>query len=302
MPALGRSYLGTNKVLLSNQWLTTANGRFNVLLTDCGELQIRWGDMATNNTFVLWSRNGGRARGNYALIAQGDGNVCIYPVVNGSPVTQDCLWAAHDKALPGGDYFAEIQDDGDFALYRGDYPSYSGGQVWSAKCSLKLAQGNLFVKSQAGGENQPPITLVLSSQPPSEFRTQVATSNAHAAVSVRTKNASDRAQRWQKWEWRQDGELIALALINEKSSLALCNPESKDASVWTTDRKAEFVWWTLGATGAYGVHAIVSRVNDNVALNVAGNPPYHDGGKVLVWRWKDSIASSENLKWVFEGS
>jgi len=299
MPALGRSYLGTNQVLFSNQWLSSANGQFHVLLTDQGELQILWGDPAADNTFVLWSRNAGHTTGNYALIAQGDGNVCIYPVVNGEPVMTDCLWAAHDTALPGDDYCAVIQNDGDFAAYRGADPAHKSDQVWSAKCTLTLAAGNLFVRSQAGTLNQPPTTLVLSSQTPSDFRGR----NGYepAPVSVRAKDSFERAHRWQKWEWRQDGELVAFTLINEKSNLALCDPENKDASVWTTDRKAECLWWYISGRGGADELVLTPRVHESVALNVAGDAPYRDGGKVLVWRWgPGGWQNNVNSLWVFE--
>lgn len=57
------------------------------------------------------------------LHMQGDGNVCIYSAGK-------YVWYARNKALPQGDYFLYVTQDGNLAAYSGT-PDNSGDMVWS---------------------------------------------------------------------------------------------------------------------------------------------------------------------------
>ncbi|MFC3434369.1 hypothetical protein [Nocardia seriolae] len=81
--------------------------------------------------------------GRYAVYLQGDGNLVVFPTHPTSPAIPDLarpLWSiASDPtdqyvgtATPGGRYYAQMQDDGNFVLYNGSDPGHRGTPYWAS--------------------------------------------------------------------------------------------------------------------------------------------------------------------------
>ena len=68
--------------------------------------------------------------GQYFAIMQGDGNFVLY---RGSGPSHNLgyVWAISHTALPTGPYFAIMQNDGNFVVYKGTGPSHNLGYVWA---------------------------------------------------------------------------------------------------------------------------------------------------------------------------
>ena len=68
--------------------------------------------------------------GQYFAIMQGDGNFVLY---RGSGPSNNLgyIWAIRHTALPTGPYFAIMQNDGNFVVYKGTGPSNNLGFVWA---------------------------------------------------------------------------------------------------------------------------------------------------------------------------
>ncbi|HWZ19428.1 MAG TPA: hypothetical protein VNW73_11570 [Ktedonobacteraceae bacterium] len=68
--------------------------------------------------------------GQYFAIMQGDGNFVLY---RGSGPSHNLgyIWAISHTALPTGPYFAIMQNDGNFVVYKGTGPSNNLGFVWA---------------------------------------------------------------------------------------------------------------------------------------------------------------------------
>jgi hypothetical protein len=69
--------------------------------------------------------------GLFFAIMQSDGNFCVYRG-SGPSHNQGLLWNAVNESQPGGLFFAIMQDDGNFCIYRGSGPSDNQGLLWNA--------------------------------------------------------------------------------------------------------------------------------------------------------------------------
>ena len=69
--------------------------------------------------------------GLFFAIMQSDGNFCVYRG-SGPSDNQGRLWNALKESQPGGQFFAIMQDDGNFCIYRGSGPSDNQGLLWNA--------------------------------------------------------------------------------------------------------------------------------------------------------------------------
>ena len=70
--------------------------------------------------------------GVFFAIMQGDGNFCVYRGT-GPADKRGSVWCCNRKAVPGGQFFAIMQDDGNFCVYKGTGPSDNRGGVWCTK-------------------------------------------------------------------------------------------------------------------------------------------------------------------------
>jgi len=87
--------------------------------------------------------------GLFFAIVQSDGNFCVYRG-SGPGANKGGLWCSLSKSQPEGKYFAIVQGDGNFCVYKGTGPGDNKGGVW---CSLGASQpaGQFFAVMQDDG-------------------------------------------------------------------------------------------------------------------------------------------------------
>lgn len=287
-----RSLLHTNECLLSGDHLSSMDDRFHAVLTGNGELQILWGPL--DNGSVIWNCNAGQLPGDYALQMQEDGRLCISRAQGGKP-TGSPLWCS-DAPSCQSDYYANMQTDGNFVAYRGTGPDHKSYFVWATGCTVRLASENVGVWSAVSTLGSK-TTMMLSSLAPTPLAAGVPTN----AVSLRTINSSDLAQRWQRWERYQYGNLIGYALISRKTGHYLCGSGHRGTLVITTDLRWNQIWWRKGESGGANDYALVPVDNDGLVLNVFGDGPYVEGNKVGLWDWSGSWVANINSCWQIQG-
>lgn len=76
----------------------------------------------------------------FFAIMQSDGNFCVYRGT-GPDDNHGFVWGCNRESLPGGPYFAIMQSDGNFCVYTGTDPSDGRSGVW---CSMQTAPEGLF--------------------------------------------------------------------------------------------------------------------------------------------------------------
>jgi hypothetical protein len=87
--------------------------------------------------------------GLFYAVMQADGNFCVYR----GPGPNDnlgCLWAARQEALSQDDFFVVMQADGNLCVYRGTGPNDQQECLWASE-RVALALGDYFVALQDDG-------------------------------------------------------------------------------------------------------------------------------------------------------
>jgi hypothetical protein len=82
----------------------------------------------------FWESPVQASSGSFYATMQSDGNFCIYKGT-GSDDNQGSVWCANAYVLPGSAFYAIIQDDGNFCVYRGTGPDNNLGLIWEAGCA-----------------------------------------------------------------------------------------------------------------------------------------------------------------------
>lgn len=78
--------------------------------------------------------------GLFFAIMQSDGNFCVY---RGSPSeNHGFLWGCNQTSLPGGPYYAVLQRDANFCVYKGTGPEDYQGGIW---CSMGTGPEGAYV-------------------------------------------------------------------------------------------------------------------------------------------------------------
>lgn len=285
-----RSVLHTNEFILAGDHLSSMDGQFHAKLTREGELQVIWG--AVDTGAVIWSVYGGQPTGEYALQVKDGGNLCIYPAANGQPYGNPLWWSAPPTCQ--ADCYVNMQTDGNLALYRGEGPEHKSFFVWATGCVVRLASDNCGVWSAASTMGSK-ITLMLSSQAP------VGSDAPAHAVSVRTINTSDPAQRWTRWERRQYDNVVGYVFKNHQTGRYLGGAGNKGSLVATTAQQSDLIWWRKGESGGAKDYALVPVGNDGLVLNVFGDGPYVNGNQVGLWTWSGSWIANINSCWQIQG-
>jgi hypothetical protein len=121
------SSIATNQVLFVGDYLASINGKFWAIMQDDGNFVVYEGS-STNTRRYLWGsiqaaspwKNGYRSDRSqrYFAVMQNDGNFVVY---QGTPNRKRYLWGSAQAAsyqTMGGDYAAELSDDGNFCVYK----------------------------------------------------------------------------------------------------------------------------------------------------------------------------------------
>lgn len=103
-PPTGPDILNEGEGLRPNEWITSADGRFDLVFQDDGNLVLyRWDGVP------LWASNTGGSAGQTWM--QGNGNLVIY---NASGVS---VWTSGTNGNPGA--YLIVQSDGNVVIYSG---------------------------------------------------------------------------------------------------------------------------------------------------------------------------------------
>ncbi len=87
--------------------------------------------------------------GQFYAIMQSDGNFVLYRG-SGPRDNQGYIWSISQTSLPTGQYFAIMQGDGNFVVYHGTGPSDNQGYIWSIS-HTSLPTGQYFAIMQSDG-------------------------------------------------------------------------------------------------------------------------------------------------------
>jgi hypothetical protein len=115
-PAIPKSILGSGEVLGAGQQLRSPNGQFFVTQAASGALTV-------TGPGILWTAPGSQIAGAITVM-QTDGNLVQY-AANTVP------WNSGTCCYPGYGIYAQIQDDGNFVVYK-----TNGVALWSSKFGL----------------------------------------------------------------------------------------------------------------------------------------------------------------------
>lgn len=111
--------------------MTSPSGRFHLIMQMDGRLGLYEGNSIQDRSKLVWSANGAPGFGDYFLNMQNDGNLAIW---RGKPMTASAIadqWTSGTPGLPGN-YFLMVQDDGNVVVYRGAGPQDNQGALWSS--------------------------------------------------------------------------------------------------------------------------------------------------------------------------
>jgi hypothetical protein len=87
--------------------------------------------------------------GQFFAVMQSDGNFVLYRG-SGPSDNQGYIWSISHTSLPAGQYFAIMQGDGNFVVYHGTGPSDNQGYIWSIS-HTSLPAGQYFAIMQSDG-------------------------------------------------------------------------------------------------------------------------------------------------------
>jgi hypothetical protein len=125
-----RNILKTGDYLQTNEYITSRNRNFYLIMQFDGNLCIyRGSDPAHNNGYV-WGTQKTDAGKAFFAVMQVDGNFCVYKGTSMSD-NRGLVWCAMCNR-PGGSYFAMLQDNGVLTVNTGDSPRDSHEVIWSA--------------------------------------------------------------------------------------------------------------------------------------------------------------------------
>jgi hypothetical protein len=106
------------------------------------------GAVLTTNQYVTPSDYLGSSNGLFFAIMQADGDFCVYR--GSGPTDNEGLFWHSGTARPGDEFFAIMQADGNFVVYAGTGPSNTLGFVWS-NSGTPQPQGSYFAILQNDG-------------------------------------------------------------------------------------------------------------------------------------------------------
>lgn len=146
VPASLAAYVNRGVVLSTGQFITNGeclrsrNGRFAALVASNGRFCLCL--TATDGRIMREVASfppGGRAEGRYFVIIQGDGNLVLY-AGTGPGDNHGLLWSYTNAAAAGRDFFAMIEEDGNFSVARGLFsaPKPPPTMLWSSRSRMGI--------------------------------------------------------------------------------------------------------------------------------------------------------------------
>jgi len=132
--------IGTNQVLNVGDYLASINGKFWATMQDDGNFVVYEGSSPNTRRYLWGSIQEASARNvgypsdrnkRYFAVMQSDGNFVVY---EGTPSRKTFKWgslqAAGYRSMPG-DYAAQMNDDGNFCVYRLGSPGTPSSLLFS---------------------------------------------------------------------------------------------------------------------------------------------------------------------------
>jgi hypothetical protein len=117
--------LTNDQVLLVDDYLVSPNGQFRLVMQSDGNLCV-YGPAGW-----VWGTQATAPGGRFFAVMQSDGNFCVY---KGAPNQNlGWLWGTQVTIPGGGRCFATVEDDGSFNVYRGTGPNDNQGLLWGTQ-------------------------------------------------------------------------------------------------------------------------------------------------------------------------
>lgn len=135
-----RNYFQTGDFLTTNQYVSSENGQYHLIVQEDGNLCIYKCDDPVKKyptpSQCIWNSNNLRRRPSY-LIMQPDGNLVQYPGTGPGDKHGDAIWSIQ-QVREGKLFFALLQNDGNLSVSYGLNPNLDGGLFWSAPYITKV--------------------------------------------------------------------------------------------------------------------------------------------------------------------
>jgi len=117
------NYLTNDQFLGVNDFLISPNGQFQLLMQSDGNLCV----YGPNGW--IWGTQVTAPGGQFFAIMQSDGNFCVYKGT-GPYDNRGGMWCTMAYVPTGGRFFATMEDSGNFAVYKGTGPNDNQGALW----------------------------------------------------------------------------------------------------------------------------------------------------------------------------
>lgn len=102
--------------LRSNEYLTSPNSAFHMIMQNSGNLAVYHGQDPFNEKGLIWENAGMvTATGDYYLFLEDNGTIGV----NRGNTWEGTIWRSPNDPQPAGDYFAMVEDTGNICVYRG---------------------------------------------------------------------------------------------------------------------------------------------------------------------------------------
>ena len=129
-PSYSQNILKTGDYLRTNEYITSRNKNFYLIMQVDGNLCIYRGSDPLHNNGYVWGTQKTADGIAFFAVMQVDGNFCVYKGTSMSD-NRGLVWCAMCNR-PGVSYFAMLQDNGVFTVNIGYSPRDNHEVIWSA--------------------------------------------------------------------------------------------------------------------------------------------------------------------------
>ena len=208
--------------------------------------------------------------GEFFAVMQSDGNFVLYRG-SGPSDNQGYIWSISHTSLPTGQYFAIMQSDGNFVVYQGSDPAHQGAPIWATNTS---GQSFVYAIMQSDGN-----FVLYRGSGPGDIQGFVWATNTPWATQPHRVTTGDRLTAGQ---WLATGDHLVsgngqyVAKMQDDGNFVVAQV-SPDQALWTSN--------TVRGHGQY----VAIMQDDGNFVVYQGSDPAHQG--TPIWATNTSWVS-----------